>query len=149
MRRRLCFMAPAALLILSCAEKPRAPEPGPGALPTYEQFRAAHPGRAFQATPERRANVLAALNAVRPGMSRHQVASALGRPDWARDLARKESPRIVGSEWAYALAKPDLDLVNERNDQAVYVYFSPAGVVHEVRRMKIAEAAPTERPAGT
>ncbi len=75
--------------------------------------------------------------------------SALGRPDWTRDLARKESPRVYGTEWAYALFQPELGLVNERNDQAVYVYFSASGVVSDVRRMNIAEAAPTQKPAGT
>ena len=77
------------------------------------------------------------------------MAAAFGRPDWTRDLARKESPRVFGTEWAYTLFKADLGLVNERNDQAVYVYFSPAGVVLDVRRMNIAEAAPLGTPAGT
>ena len=149
MHDRLLTMAPAALLLLACTDKPRAPEPGPGALPTGAQFHAAHPGHAFRATPQRRSAVLAGLDTVRPGMSMHQVAAALGRPDWSEPLARKESPRIVLTEWAYLFSKSDLNLVNERTDQAVFVYFSAAGLVRNVVRMNIGEAAPAGQPAGT
>jgi hypothetical protein len=63
--------------------------------------------------------------------------------------AGKKSPRIVLTEWAYLLSKENLNLVNERTDQAVFVYFSPAGLVRNVVRMNIGEAASAGQPAGT
>ena len=150
MHRHLCLMAPAALLLLACAEKPRAPEPGPRALPTFTQFRASHPSGAFQASPERRGAVLGGLALVRPGMSKPRVAQILGRPDWTTELSPKGPPaRAPITEWMYLLSSADLNFVNERTDQRVHVFFSSGNLVTDVVRVNLGEAPDSARPPGT
>ena len=146
---RSLFIVAAALPLLACTQQSPRTEPGVGALPTFAQFRAAHPGNAFQAAPERRTTVLAGVNSVTNGMSRYQVAALLGRPDWSSALVPKENDRPFGSVWDYTLASANLDLVNERTDQRVHIYFSPAGLVTGVAAVNLPAPSTAGRPAGT
>ena len=123
---RYCHHFALFLIVLGvgCGSGPHPADVEPSSsLPTYSQFRAQQRSSAFTAAPERQATLLTAMASVRVGMPLHQVAAVLGRPDFASDLASKESPRLTGTEWVYLLSSENLDAVNERTDRAVVIYF--------------------------
>ena len=122
----------AVFLVVGCGTRPADVEPSLPSLPTYEQFRAQQRSSVFTASPDRETTLLTSIGRVHVGLPAYQVVAALGRPDFASVLAPKESTRTTGAEWVYLLSSQNLDVVNERTDRSLVIYFGPD---HRVRRI--------------
>lgn len=92
-------------------------------MKTYEQFIAS---KSFPYTipQERKSQIEQNYDKLTLGMTKKEVHSMLGEPDFSTYMHTKEYPgRFIGSEWTYYFYKPASNLVNEKLDKGVFVYF--------------------------
>jgi hypothetical protein len=91
--------------------------------PTYEQFVAAT-SFPYQAPEPRQQQLIQAYAGLSLDMPKAAVLRVLGPPDCSQSLYSKDPPRnYIGSEWTYYFAKPDSELVNEKTDRAIVIFF--------------------------
>ena len=58
------------------------------------------------------------------GMTKKEVSSVIGDPDFSEYMHAKEPPgKYKGSEWTYYFYKPDPNLVNEKLDRGLFLFF--------------------------
>jgi hypothetical protein len=102
----------------------------PDDKPTYQDFVATR-SFPYSASPARRERIKANYPQLRVGLHKAEVAIILGEPDCSERMATKSlRPRYLGSAWTYYLDKPDPNMVNEKNDKTVDVFFDQVGEVH-------------------
>jgi outer membrane protein assembly factor BamE (lipoprotein component of BamABCDE complex) len=92
-------------------------------MKTYEQFVSS---KSFPYTipQERKAKIERNYNNLKLGMTKKDISSMLGDPDFSTYMHTKEYPRkFIGSEWTYYFYKPKSNLVNEKLDRGVFVFF--------------------------
>lgn len=110
--------------LIACGSESSTLEPHPeDGQPTYEQFVAAR-SFPYDVSESRQHELTTAYVALSLGMSKSSVLRMLGPPDYSMSLYSKEFPgHYVSGKWTYFLSKPDPDLVNEKMDRAILVYF--------------------------
>jgi hypothetical protein len=78
----------------------------------------------YAAAPERKSRIITEYPQLSLGMSKGEVRSLIGDPDYEGVGTTKSSrPKCLGNDFVYYVAKPE-DLVNEKNDQMLYISFS-------------------------
>lgn len=90
---------------------------------TYEQFITS---KSFPYTipSERKIKIEQNYNNLKLGMMKKEIQSMLGEPDFSTYMRSKEYPgKRIGYEWKYYFYKPASNLVNEKHDKGVFIYF--------------------------
>jgi hypothetical protein len=97
--------------------------------PSYEAFAATH-SFPYSASSERRERIARTYSRLRVGLSKAEVATILGDPDYSEQM-RSKGPRdeYLGTSWTYLLEKPNPRIANEKLDKMVGVFFDPSGKV--------------------
>jgi hypothetical protein len=90
----------------------------------------------YVATADREAQIVSGFPKLKLGQDPQEVRSALGPPDVAQPMSRKESNALVGWTYTYYIKKR-IDGPNEK-DMVVEVFFDPAG--------KLQRAVPSNIP---
>jgi outer membrane protein assembly factor BamE (lipoprotein component of BamABCDE complex) len=91
-------------------------------MKTYDQFISS---KSFPYTipRERKIQIEQNYNNLKLDMTKKDIHSMLGEPDFRTYMYAKESDRFKGSEWTYYFYKPESNLVNEKLDKGVFIYF--------------------------
>jgi hypothetical protein len=91
-------------------------------MKTYDQFISS---KSFPYTipRERKIQIEQNYNNLKLDMTKKDIHSMLGEPDFRTYMYAKESDRFIGSEWTYYFYKPESNLVNEKLDKGVFIYF--------------------------
>jgi len=103
--------------------------PVPDGEHSYQEFRATISSFPYSAPSERKRRILTRYPRLRIGMTKHQVAELLGKPDYSQLTFGPKGPgeHWNGSFWTYHLYMRD-DNGNEF-DPALYVGFGTDGLV--------------------
>jgi len=101
----------------------------------------------YTISDSRRELILAQYSQLKLGMTKQDVLTILGEPDFTGYLHSKQpQSRYLGSRWMYYFYKADSSLVNERLDKSVQVFFSPDDKVSWVRPKNVPGLAEIGRP---
>lgn len=90
---------------------------------TYEQFISS---KSFPYTipQERKIKIEQNYKNLKIDMTKKDIQLMLGEPDFSKYMHTKESPsKFIGSKWTYYFYKPAPNLVNEKLDKGVFIYF--------------------------
>ena len=79
----------------------------------------------------RKKSIISHYSELKIGMTKEKVSSIIGDPDFSEYLRAKEPPeKYKGSEWTYYFYKPDPDLVNEKLDRGLFLFFGTNDKLH-------------------
>jgi len=121
---RIALIVAALLLILTsgCNSQVSSIPPISDGKKTYDQFISS---KSFPYTiaRERKIKIEQNYHNLKLGMTKKDVHSMLGEPDFSTYMYAKESDKFIGSVWTYYFYKPTADLVNEKLDKGVFIYF--------------------------
>jgi outer membrane protein assembly factor BamE (lipoprotein component of BamABCDE complex) len=90
---------------------------------TYQQFISSK-SFPYSIQEERKKQITKNYERIKIGMTKQEVYSLLGEPDFSKYLHTKDYPgKYIGSEWTYYFYKPNPKLVNEKLDRGVFIFF--------------------------
>ena len=120
-----------ATVVGGCREDPSfLPEPVNDGTPTARAFVEAIQEYPYEASPERAARIVAGLAEAKLCMSKAEIRSLLGQPDYGRLMSGPKGPNQewLGTSWTYYLSKRDT--TTNLNDPSVHVFFDTADRAH-------------------
>ena len=132
------------LLLATCSRKP-LPEPyRTDGHKSYEEFRAGIKGNSYDAPEARKQKILSNYSRLQAGMTKQEIASIIGAPDYSHANYGPKGPgeKWLGWSWDYILAWPEIEIVNEAQAEWVEIFFDT-----EDRATWIAPSSKTKLPA--
>jgi outer membrane protein assembly factor BamE (lipoprotein component of BamABCDE complex) len=96
---------------------------------TYQEFISEAKTFPYTISESRKKAIITNYSMLNIGMTKKQVSSILGDPDFSIYLRAKDS-KYLGSEWTYYFYKPDANLVNEKLDRGLFLFFGTNDKLH-------------------
>lgn len=89
---------------------------------TYQEFTSETKEFPYTISETRKKAITTNYSMLNIGMTKKEISSILGDPDFSTYLRARDS-KYIGSEWSYYFYKPDANLVNEKLDQGLFLFF--------------------------
>lgn len=91
---------------------------------TYQAFVSEIGKFPYTIDENRKKRIMSNYSMLKVGMTKKDVSSLIGDPDFSQYLRAKQPPgKYKGSEWTYYFYKPDPNLVNEKLDRGLFLSF--------------------------
>jgi hypothetical protein len=112
------------LLFVGCSSEVTLIPPISDGKRTYQQFVSETKAFPYTISDIRKQIIMTNYSKLNIGMTKREVSSIIGDPDCSQYLRAKDPPgKYLGSEWTYYFYKPDPNLVNEKLDQGLFLFF--------------------------
>lgn len=119
------FLALVTLMLPSCRREPLLDLHKSDGQKSYEEFMAGITGTRYEAPEERKQNIFSNYSRLRVGMTKQEIASIIGTPDYSQASYGPKGPgeKWLGWSWSYYLVWPDTRFVNEAQDELIQIFF--------------------------
>jgi hypothetical protein len=112
------------LLFVGCSSEVALSPPISDGKRTYQQFVSETKVFPYRISEIRRQTIMTNYWKLNIGMTKKEVSSIIGDPDFSQYLRAKEpSGKYLGSEWTYYFYKPAPNIANEKLDQGLSLFF--------------------------
>lgn len=124
--------------------------PIPDGKRTYQEFISETKEFPYIISESRKKKIMTNYSTLNIGMTKKEVSLILGDPDFSAYLRAKEPPqKYLGSEWTYYFYKPDPNVVNEKVDQGLFLFFGTNDKLHWIVPQNIEGLKEKGRPRQT
>jgi hypothetical protein len=128
-------------------------KPTRDSMPSYQQFEGKAWSYPYYASPERARKIRDGISFLSSCMSKAQIESTLGKPDYSQLSFGPKGPaeKWIGSVWMYYLAKrdsttnlndPTVEVFFDTNNNAHWIVVSNIDTGHELGGVKLTCAQP-------
>lgn len=98
---------------------------------TYKEFISETKTFPYTIADNRKRIIMEKYPRLNVGMTKKEIASIIGDPDFSTYLRAKAPPqKYLGSEWTYYFHKANPNLANEKLDKGLYLFFDPNDKLH-------------------
>lgn len=91
----------------------------------------------YVASEERKNKIINAYPKLNIGLTKNEVQTIIGEPDFSQKLYGKKIDEYHGTSWTYYISKPDPNLVNLNKDIGIEVFFDDKGLIHRIAPLNI------------
>jgi hypothetical protein len=100
---------------------------------TYQEFISQAKRFPYTISESRKKRIRSHYSELKIEMTKKEVSSMIGDPDFSEYLRGKEPPqKYLGSEWTYYFYMTDPNLVNEKRDRGIFLFFGTSDRLHKI-----------------